>query len=93
VRDAAVVSRASADGRPALTGYIADPDGLADLGRLRQHLVTRLPEYLIPRQVVALDRLPLTGDGEHDTAVLAAMQTPPEDEQDPARGSRREQFR
>lgn len=34
--------------------------------------MTRLPEYLIPRRMVALDRLPLTGDGEHDTAALAA---------------------
>ena len=38
--------------------------------RLREHLVTRLPEYLIPQRVVVLDRFPLTLDGEYDLESL-----------------------
>ncbi|MGD0554665.1 MAG: amino acid adenylation domain-containing protein [Streptosporangiaceae bacterium] len=95
VRDVAVVPYTDADGHPALAAYIVDPDRSADLRRLRQHLVTRLPEYLVPRRVVALDRLPLTGDGEHDTAALAAVELTavemqPEDHTDRARGNSHE---
>ena len=36
----------------AATAYVAGAGGPVDLARLRQHLVTRLPEYLIPRQLV-----------------------------------------
>ena len=50
--------------------YVAGIDAAVDLARLRQHLVTRLPEYLIPRRVVVLDRFPLTLDGEYDLESL-----------------------
>ncbi|MEU9662921.1 amino acid adenylation domain-containing protein [Streptomyces chartreusis] len=70
VQDAVVTEYAAADGRPALAAYIVDPGGRVDPGRLRQHLVTHLPEYLIPRQVVPLERIPLTADGDYDMAAL-----------------------
>jgi non-ribosomal peptide synthetase component E (peptide arylation enzyme) len=43
---------------------------VVDLSRLRQHLVTHLPEYLIPRRVVTMERLPLTAAGDYDLAEL-----------------------
>lgn len=52
------------------TVYVAGTGGPVNLDRLRQHLVTRLPEYLIPPRVVVLDRLPLTLDGEYDLESL-----------------------
>jgi hypothetical protein len=52
------------------TAYVAGIAGTVDLGRLRQHLVTRLPEHLIPQRVVVLTRLPLTLDGEYDLESL-----------------------
>jgi len=66
VQDAVVRREAGPDGVSVLTAYDADPAHTLDVARLRQHLVTRLPEYLIPRQITVLERLPLTDHGEHD---------------------------
>jgi amino acid adenylation domain-containing protein len=77
VRDAVVTGRPGPDGRTALVAHVANPDETVDLGRLRQHLVTHLPEYLIPHRVVVLERLPLTPDGDYD---LAALPDPVEEE-------------
>ena len=63
-------------GGTAVVGYVADPDATVDLGRLRQHLVTRLPEYQIPARIELLRRLPLTPDGRHDLAALAGDPVP-----------------
>jgi len=70
VRDAVVTVHAGPDGRPALVAYVARRDATLDLDRLRQRLVTHLPEYLVPRHVVPLDRLPLTASGDYDLAAL-----------------------
>jgi non-ribosomal peptide synthetase component F len=70
VRDAVVTQYFDPGGQAALVAYVANPDEPINLGRLRQHLVTHLPEYLIPQQVVLLERLPLTPDGNYDLAAL-----------------------
>jgi hypothetical protein len=72
VRDALVTGHPGADGGQAMVAYVADPDGTVDLNRLRQHLVTQLPGYLIPARIELLRRLPLTADGRPDLAALTA---------------------
>ena len=62
-------------GKP-LVGYVADPGAMVDLGRLRQHLVTHLPSYLIPARIELLPGLPLTPDGRTDLAALASGPVP-----------------
>jgi non-ribosomal peptide synthetase component F len=70
VCDAVVTEHREAAGRAELAAYVACRDSVVDLSRLRQHLVTHLPEYLVPRHVVTLERLPLTSTGHHDLAAL-----------------------
>lgn len=70
VLDAVVTTRCATGDGPALVAYVACPDARVDLGRLRQRLVTHLPEYLVPRHVVPLERLPLTAAGDYDLAAL-----------------------
>jgi amino acid adenylation domain-containing protein len=70
VHDAVVTERRDATGRLELAAYVACRDSVVDLSRLRQHLVTHLPEYLVPRHVVTLARLPLTSAGDYDLASL-----------------------
>jgi hypothetical protein len=75
LRDLPDVWDALVTGSATPTAYVAGIDGAVDLDRLRQHLVTRLPRYLIPQRVVVLDRLPLAPDGEYD---LESLPDPPE---------------
>jgi hypothetical protein len=72
VLDAVVTAYRERDGRPGLAAYVACREATVDLGRLRQRLVTHLPEYLIPRHVMTLKRLPLTSGGGYDLAALPA---------------------
>ena len=71
LRDAPDVREALVTG---LVAYVCGPQNGA--GAVHQHLVTRLPENLLPRHLMVLDRLPLTADGEYD---LAALPQPDED--------------
>jgi acyl carrier protein len=69
VRDALVTDHA---------GYVAHPG--AEPGRsvaeVRQHLVTRLAERLIPAHLIVLDHLPLTADGDYDLGALPGPDEP-----------------
>jgi non-ribosomal peptide synthetase component F/acyl carrier protein len=70
VRDAVVTEHAGMDGGTMLLGYVVGPDpGLGTAG-IRQHLVVRLPDYLVPDQLFVLDELPLTPEGDYDLSAL-----------------------
>ncbi|BBZ13667.1 hypothetical protein MBRA_38620 [Mycobacterium branderi] len=69
VEQAAVVAREDHLGNKRLIGYIT---GTADPGAARTALADRLPAYMIPAAVVALDALPLTPNGKLDTRALPA---------------------
>jgi hypothetical protein len=71
VRDAVLTEDRDPDGRGVLTAYLVCENSTVDHRRLRQQLVTHLPEYLLPRQVVTLERLPRTPDDGYDLAALA----------------------
>ncbi|MET9883271.1 non-ribosomal peptide synthetase [Streptomyces sp. NPDC006430] len=43
-------------------------------GRLRDHLATTLPRYMIPNLIVPLTEFPLTPNGKVDRAALAALE-------------------
>ena len=71
VTEAVVVRRRSRQGDDQLVAYlvVAEPLGL-DKAALRGHLAAKLPAYMIPAQLVRLDRLPLTGSGKIDRRAL-----------------------
>ncbi|GAA3010164.1 non-ribosomal peptide synthetase/type I polyketide synthase [Actinokineospora diospyrosa] len=73
VRDAAVVVRQDAHGERELVGYVVPPS-LA-IKELESRLGELLPEYLVPRQWVRLDRLPVTVNGKLDQSRLPAPST------------------
>ncbi|GGR89989.1 hypothetical protein GCM10010252_31100 [Streptomyces aureoverticillatus] len=52
----------------AVSGY--DVDLGVDVAEIRRSLAERLPEFMVPSQVVTLDRLPLTPSGKLDRAAL-----------------------
>lgn len=71
VRDAAALLREDTPGRPRLVGYVA-VDGAAVPPDLAAHLAQRLPGYMVPGTVVALDRLPRGERGKTDRRALPA---------------------
>jgi amino acid adenylation domain-containing protein len=73
VRSAVVVARKERVGDEHLVAYvIAESEGPAAASALRAHLLGRLPEYMVPNQVVFLDGFPLTPNGKVDRRALPA---------------------
>ncbi|WP_155772072.1 non-ribosomal peptide synthetase, partial [Mycobacterium asiaticum] len=66
---AAVIAREDRPGETRLVGYIT---GAADSASVRTQLAKRLPPYMVPAAVVAVDELPLTINGKLDTRALPA---------------------
>ena len=69
VRHAHVTVRRHGSG-PRLVAYVA---GAASATELRRMLASRLPRYLVPHHIIAVDEIPLTVNGKVDDAALAAM--------------------
>ena len=69
VEHAAVIAREDRPGDKRLVGYIT---GTADPIAARAALAERLPGYMVPAAIVALDTLPITVNGKLDARALPA---------------------
>ncbi|MBD0673877.1 non-ribosomal peptide synthetase, partial [Streptomyces sp. CBMA156] len=78
VAAAAVAVHQPDEGEPGLVGYRVPAPGSAEPtdAELRDHLLRTLPAIMVPRQFVALDRLPLTSSGKLDRRALPAPPRP-----------------
>ncbi|MCP4663284.1 MAG: amino acid adenylation domain-containing protein, partial [bacterium] len=90
VRTSAVTIREDGAGGKRLVAFVVARTELAPAAaELRRHLLTTLPDYMVPAVFVALDSLPLTPNGKVDHAALARRALPdrvvPEDELVPPR--------
>jgi amino acid adenylation domain-containing protein len=75
VGEVVVVAREDHSGQARLVAYVVGCNGQPHASELRAHLRERLPGYLMPREFVALERLPLNPSGKVDRGALPA---PPE---------------
>ncbi|MDT5398535.1 MAG: glycopeptidolipid biosynthesis protein, partial [Mycobacterium sp.] len=69
VEQAAVIAREDRPGDKRLVGYIT---GAADPAGARAALAEKLPAYMVPAAVVAIEHLPLTVNGKLDKRALPA---------------------
>ncbi|MBV8786757.1 MAG: amino acid adenylation domain-containing protein, partial [Mycobacterium sp.] len=69
VEQATVTAREDQPGEKRLVGYVT---GSADPTELRTALADRLPGYMVPAAIVALDAMPLTINGKLNTPALPA---------------------
>ncbi|MGW4098909.1 amino acid adenylation domain-containing protein, partial [Mycobacterium sp. NPDC004974] len=69
VEQAVVIAREDRPGDKRLVGYLT---GAADPVQVRAALAQRLPGYMVPAAVVALEQLPLTVNGKLDKRALPA---------------------
>ncbi|OMC52179.1 non-ribosomal peptide synthetase [Mycobacterium sp. IS-836] len=69
VEQAVVIAREDRPGDKRLVGYVI---GTANPVEIRAVLSERLPVYMVPTAVIAIDALPLTSNGKLDTRALPA---------------------
>ncbi|MCA2208204.1 non-ribosomal peptide synthetase [Nocardia rosealba] len=69
VTHATVLPATDDSGRQCLVGYVA---GAVDAAKVRDHVASRVPAYMVPTHFVVLDTVPLNSAGKLDRAALPA---------------------
>jgi hypothetical protein len=77
VREAAVVAVRNPGGDIRLAAFVAPAE--TDIGDVRAFLDSRLPQHMVPGEIVALPDLPLTANGKLDRRQLAELVKKPAD--------------
>jgi len=73
VREAAVVTRVEASGNARLLAFVVWRGEEGDAAGLRAALEKRLPAWMVPSGIVALDALPVTASGKLDRRALERL--------------------
>ncbi|WP_159053534.1 MULTISPECIES: non-ribosomal peptide synthetase [unclassified Halomonas] len=72
IREAVVVAQESPSGSRLVAYVVPQGDSELDTSKLRDRLGQKLPDYMVPGDVVTLDGLPLNANGKVDRKALPA---------------------
>lgn len=73
VAEAAVKLHQDSQGNASLIGYLVPVDNAVfEADTIRNHLLTKLPDYMVPAHLMVLPELPLTPNGKLDRKALPA---------------------
>ncbi|MBI5815652.1 MAG: amino acid adenylation domain-containing protein [Nitrospinae bacterium] len=73
--ETAVIIKEEGQGDRRLAAFYTSKNGGLSPSSAKEYLKARLPEYMIPSSVTALESLPMTPSGKIDRKALAAMET------------------
>ncbi|HMJ42935.1 MAG TPA: amino acid adenylation domain-containing protein [Pseudolabrys sp.] len=76
IAEAAVVAVGGSADTKRLVAFVVANSSTKDVSHIRDQLVTRLPEHLIPSAIIGIDRLPLTPSGKLDREALMRAPMP-----------------
>lgn len=85
IRAAAATLHGHQDSAQLVCVFVAD--GPVDHAQIRQQLAQTLPAYMVPRQIRAVERLPLSANGKVDRAAIAALFDAAGPQPDPAQAT------
>ena len=72
VKDCVAIVREDTPGDQRLVAYIISKDNTVNNNELKNVLMARLPEYMVPSDIVRVDSFPLTSSGKTDRKALPA---------------------
>lgn len=73
IQEAAVITKDHGSNKYIVAFIVAKPGEKAEAVRVRQHLKEELPGYMIPAQIINVDKIPLTANGKTDTHLLKEL--------------------
>ena len=72
VEEVVVIAREDQPGNQHLVGYVVGNEAINNTSGLRNYLKEKLPDYMVPSAIVALETMPLTPNGKVDRRALPA---------------------
>jgi amino acid adenylation domain-containing protein len=71
IKEAVVIVREDKPGEKRLVSYLVMNEGMEfELIKVRQYLLNKVPDYMVPAAFVVIDKLPLTPNGKIDLGAL-----------------------
>ncbi|GEN72031.1 non-ribosomal peptide synthetase family protein [Chryseobacterium lathyri] len=73
IQEAAVITKDHGNNKYIVAFVIVKPGAKADAAWVRQQLKEELPGYMIPAQIINVDKIPLTANGKTDANLLKEL--------------------